>query len=152
KTWSGKRYAKSGGKKQARPTAAEPVAEPVKEPAEPAEPEATIAIEPLAEDEGEGVPLAALIGKPLIGNKICCPFHPDEVPSLHIYNDHYRCFGCGASGDAVDWLMQVDELSRQEAKDLIANWDGPTEAPRRDEDDAAILARALRIWEAARPI
>jgi DNA polymerase len=152
KTWSGKRYAKSGGKKPkpAKPT--EPV-EPVIEPAELAEPdEATIAIEPLDEEVGGVVPLAALIGKPLIDGKICCPFHADDVPSLHVYSDHYHCFGCGASGDAVDWLMQADAMSRQQAKELIANWDGPTEAPRRDEDDAAILARALRIWEAARPI
>jgi RecA-family ATPase/DNA polymerase I-like protein with 3'-5' exonuclease and polymerase domains len=35
--------------------------------------------------------------------KICCPFHDDRTPSLHIYADgHYHCFGCGAHGQAKD--------------------------------------------------
>jgi RecA-family ATPase/DNA polymerase I-like protein with 3'-5' exonuclease and polymerase domains len=35
--------------------------------------------------------------------KICCPFHDERTPSLHIYADgHYHCFGCGAHGQAQD--------------------------------------------------
>ena len=33
-----------------------------------------------------------------------------STPSLHIYPDHYYCFGCGAHGDHLDWLMQVEGL------------------------------------------
>lgn len=38
-----------------------------------------------------------------------CPFHDDRTPSFHVYPEegdyHYHCFGCGAHGDAVDWLV-----------------------------------------------
>ena len=44
-------------------------------------------------------PLADLIGEPLVNGKICCPFHDDTTPSLHIYPDHYHCFVCGAHGE-----------------------------------------------------
>lgn len=36
-----------------------------------------------------------------------CPFHPDRHPSLFLNPDgqSYRCFGCGARGDAFTWMM-----------------------------------------------
>ena len=47
--------------------------------------------------------------------KICCPFHDDSTPSLHIYSDHFHCYGCGARGDHIDWLMIVGGMPRAEA-------------------------------------
>ena len=41
---------------------------------------------------------------------ILCPFHGETKPSMRIYKDHYYCFGCGAYGDHVDWLVQVEGL------------------------------------------
>lgn len=37
----------------------------------------------------------------------CCPFHPDKNPSLTLNPDgaHWRCFGCGVSGDAIDFIL-----------------------------------------------
>lgn len=42
------------------------------------------------------------------GDKICCPFHHENTPSLSIYDDteSFYCFGCGESGDAVGFVMQ----------------------------------------------
>src|SRR5262245_10355558 len=42
--------------------------------------------------------LADIIGEPLVNGKIRCPFHDDHTPSLHVYEDHYHCFVCGAHG------------------------------------------------------
>lgn len=40
-----------------------------------------------------------------------CPFHQDGAsPSFTVYEDGFHCFGCGASGDAVDLLMQLGGL------------------------------------------
>jgi DNA primase len=38
--------------------------------------------------------------------KGCCPFHGEKSPSFYVYEDHYHCFGCGAHGDAVAFVMQ----------------------------------------------
>jgi DNA polymerase len=99
------------------------------------------------------VPLADLIGEPLDAHgKIHCPFHDDAEPSLHVYDDHYHCFGCGAHGDQIDWLMRVEGLDYGEALDVLRSWSGPTLEPRQENDDARNLIRALELWEEARPI
>ncbi len=47
--------------------------------------------------------------------KVLCPVHDDHTPSCHIYRDGFKCFSCGAHGDAVDWLEAVHALSTAEA-------------------------------------
>jgi hypothetical protein len=98
------------------------------------------------------VPLPALIGEPLTGGKILCPFHGDRQPSLHIYADHFHCFSCGVHGDHVDWLMMVEEMTRDEALHLLASWDGPTAKPQAAENDERTLEIASRLWNDAKPI
>ena len=46
-----------------------------------------------------------------------CPFHDDRTPSLTITPDlrHWKCFGCGRSGDAIDWVMSRTGCSFREA-------------------------------------
>lgn len=44
-----------------------------------------------------------------------CPFHPDNEPSLKIYDDHYHCFGCGAHGDVTDFVARLFGVSQYEA-------------------------------------
>jgi DNA primase len=39
--------------------------------------------------------------------KGCCPFHGEKTPSFHVYDDGYHCFGCGAHGDAISFVMQT---------------------------------------------
>lgn len=40
--------------------------------------------------------------------KWCCPFHEENTPSFHIQPDgkHFKCFGCNASGDAIDYMAK----------------------------------------------
>lgn len=43
--------------------------------------------------------------------KARCPFHGDSNPSLTVYADgHYYCFGCGATGDGLDFIMRHKQL------------------------------------------
>lgn len=44
-----------------------------------------------------------------------CPFHDDHTPSLKLYDDHYYCFGCGASGDVIDLAGRLLDLSPLDA-------------------------------------
>ena len=103
--------------------------------------------------EGTTAPsLTDLIDEPLVNDKVCCPFHDDSTPSCHIYRDHFHCFGCGAHGDAIDWLMMVKGLDRDAAIELLANWEGPISQPGKNEDNAHTFANAMRLWEQAQPI
>jgi hypothetical protein len=103
-------------------------------------------------EESEIPSLADLISEPLIDGKIRCPFHMDEIPSLKIYVDHYHCFGCGAHGNHIDWLIQVEGMSRKEATDFLKNWDGPKVARPTEADDEEKIQAALRLWGQGQPI
>lgn len=65
------------------------------------------------------------------GGKIRCPFHDDEHPSCHIYPDGYKCFGCGAYGDAIAWLEQVEGYTNRAAIEHLRNLIGEVYRPRR---------------------
>ena len=41
----------------------------------------------------------------------CCPFHEDRHPSLKLNKDYFYCFGCGASGDVIDFTSRLFGLS-----------------------------------------
>lgn len=106
------------------------------------------------------IDLADLISDELVpdSRKIRCRFHDEVTPSLHIYPDHYYCFGCGACGDHVKWLMQVEGLDYGEALHVLENWDGPVvpqSAACSDDDFEGTekrRVRALQLWDAAKPI
>lgn len=63
---------------------------------------------PLAEIVARYVPLRRR-GRELWG---CCPFHSEKTPSFHVVEDRgfYHCFGCGAHGNAIDFVMAVEGL------------------------------------------
>ena len=71
-------------------------------------------------------PLAALVGRRVklarSGRqwKGCCPFHAEKTPSFYVYDDGYHCFGCGAHGDAVGYVMQSDGRGFIEAVEQLA--------------------------------
>ncbi|NLU26380.1 MAG: hypothetical protein GXX00_04380 [Hungateiclostridium thermocellum] len=44
-----------------------------------------------------------------------CPFHADRNPSLVIYRDGFKCFGCGKHGDAIDLVSAVKGLKPLDA-------------------------------------
>jgi DNA primase len=52
-----------------------------------------------------------------------CPFHEDHHPSLFLNPDQqsYRCFGCGARGDALTWVMARNRWTFREALAYLAN-------------------------------
>jgi DNA primase len=46
-----------------------------------------------------------MTGQRIERNKICCPFHDDGSPSLHVYEDGgWKCFGCGLGGDVFSFV------------------------------------------------
>lgn len=45
----------------------------------------------------------------------CCPFHSDRHPSMKIDNTYYYCFGCGAHGDAIDFVAKLNGISQYDA-------------------------------------
>lgn len=61
----------------------------------------------------------------------CCPFHDEKTPSFTVSPDKqfYYCFGCGASGNSVGFLMDYERLSFPEAVEQLANLAG-LEIPR----------------------
>ena len=91
----------------------------------------------------------------------CCPFHQEKTPSFTVAPDKqfYYCFGCGASGNAVGFLMEYDHLSFPEAVEQLATRAG-LEVPREGGGDARkekarrdrlqtlydLLARAERFY------
>ena len=50
----------------------------------------------------------------------CCPFHNDRHPSLKLNEDYFFCFGCGATGDVIDFVAKLFDLSNYEAVQKLA--------------------------------
>lgn len=44
-----------------------------------------------------------------------CPFHREKTASLSIKNERYKCFGCGAYGDVLDFVMHYHNLTFPQA-------------------------------------
>ena len=66
--------------------------------------------------------------------KGCCPFHNEKTPSFYVNDDKqfYHCFGCGAHGDAVGFVMQASNYSFIEAIEMLAveaNMPVPQQSP-----------------------
>ncbi len=52
--------------------------------------------------------------------KGCCPFHGEKTASFYVYDDGYHCFGCGAHGDAIGFVMQTEGAGFIEAVERLA--------------------------------
>ncbi|RWR01423.1 DNA primase [[Pantoea] beijingensis] len=52
----------------------------------------------------------------------CCPFHNEKTPSFTVNGEKqfYHCFGCGAHGNAIDFLMNYDRLEFVESIEELA--------------------------------
>jgi DNA primase len=107
-------------------------------------------------------PLAAVIGRRVrlarSGRqwKGCCPFHGEKTPSFYVYDDHYHCFGCGAHGTAISFVMQSQGTSFIEAVEQLAAEAGmqvpvpspqAAEAEKRRLDLAAVLDLAATSFQ-----
>lgn len=56
-------------------------------------------------------------------NYVClCPFHSEKSPSCTVYNDtqSFYCFGCGAGGDVITFIMKIENLDYIEAVKYLA--------------------------------
>ncbi len=55
--------------------------------------------------------------------KACCPFHGEETPSFVVSptKQIYHCFGCGAGGDSIKFLMEYEKLSYPETIEKLAS-------------------------------
>lgn len=56
----------------------------------------------------------------------CCPFHEEKTPSFSVNEaqQFYHCFGCGVGGDAIRFLMDMDNLTFTEAVEQLADFNG----------------------------
>ncbi|NTS78148.1 DNA primase [Catenovulum sp. SM1970] len=63
----------------------------------------------------------------------CCPFHNEKTPSFTVAPDKqfYHCFGCGAHGNAISFLMEYDRLEFVDAVEELAGSQG-IEVPREE--------------------
>ncbi len=89
-----------------------------------------------------------------------CPFHQEKTPSFTVYPDsqHYKCYGCGAWGDAFKFLQERDGLTFREAVETLAQRTGVSiegmfgaqrEPRRRGPDPHAVLALVRDYFAAA---
>ena len=63
--------------------------------------------------------VARWLGLEVHNRKTKCPFHNDKTPSLSFTKDHYKCFGCDTSGDAIDLVAKLRNVSVTEAAQQI---------------------------------
>ena len=119
-----------------------------------------MAITPAFLDElRDKVPLSELIGRKVkLTHKGkehtgLCPFHREKTPSFTVNDDKgfYHCFGCGAHGDQIKYLMESEKMPFMEAVEYLANMAGvkmpdpdPTAAARREQNSGL-----LRLMECA---
>ena len=70
--------------------------------------------------------------------KACCPFHDEKTPSFTVSpsKGFYHCFGCGAHGTAIGFLMEFDHMSFVEAIEALASMMG-VDVPRDESDRPA---------------
>lgn len=55
--------------------------------------------------------------------KACCPFHQEKTPSFMVQPEKqlYHCFGCGAGGDVLNFVMRHENMSFPEALQFLAD-------------------------------
>lgn len=80
--------------------------------------------------------ISARIRLQKMGNvwKALCPFHKEKTGSFNVDESKglYHCFGCGAGGDAIKFVMEYEKVSFMEAVEIIANQYGIT-IPKKEE-------------------
>ncbi|MCW8109396.1 DNA primase [Alteromonas ponticola] len=92
----------------------------------------------------------------------CCPFHNEKTPSFTVSQEKqfYHCFGCGAHGNAISFLMEFDRMEFVEAIEELAKING-VEVPRekssgpfvseqakqQKQDDFAVMEQVTRFFQ-----
>ncbi|GAC1302064.1 MAG: hypothetical protein NVSMB19_10960 [Vulcanimicrobiaceae bacterium] len=85
-------------------------------------------------------------GNDLVG---LCPFHGEKTPSFHVHPDRgfFKCFGCGAGGDVIKFVQQLENLSFPEAARLLARRAG-IELAEEDPQAARVRGEKEQIYAA----
>lgn len=82
-----------------------------------------------------------------------CPFHKEKTPSFSVSPDKqlYHCFGCGKSGTAINFIMDIENLDFVEAVKYLADLSGMTipENSKRDTGQAEIRNTVYKINKVA---
>ena len=83
-----------------------------------------------------------------------CPFHTEKTASLSIKNERYKCFGCGAYGDVIDFVMEFHGLKFTQALVKLDNdfhlgivGRKPTYRERIQEAENRRIREAVARWE-----
>ena len=63
--------------------------------------------------------VARWLGIEVQSGKAKCPFHNDQTPSMSFKEGRFKCFGCDASGDAIDLVARLKNVSATEAAQKI---------------------------------
>lgn len=90
----------------------------------------------------------------------CCPFHADRSPSFTIFDggQRFHCFGCGATGDVLDFVQRAYRVNLPEAARILAGGDVPkVNLPAAREFSEAGKGQdygkaARSIWSRAKPV
>ena len=114
-------------------------------------------------------PLAGIVaryadGKHRVGGRVfwLCPFHNERTASFTVFDkaarDHFHCFGCGANGDVIEFIMRMENLDFKAALEFLDGDAIPTSPaksqplPQHDSNDLDRRIEAARkIWYAALP-
>ncbi|MDF9408267.1 MAG: DNA primase [Pelotomaculum sp. PtaB.Bin013] len=80
-----------------------------------------------------------------------CPFHEDRYPSLVVYRDGWKCFGCQEHGDSVDLVALLHNLRPLEAARMIAA-DFGIPLPDATQEDIAQARQATLLAKARREL
>jgi DNA primase len=90
-------------------------------------------------------------GRDLVG---LCPFHGEKTPSFHVHPERgfFKCFGCGAAGNAIGFYAKLENIPFPEAVRVLAERVGiqtapetPAAARTRSEKEAVYEANALAV-------
>lgn len=63
----------------------------------------------------------AFNGEEVRRGKILCPFHDEKTPSFQIFDDGFKCFGCGVYGDGTDFVSKLEGIKPIKAARMIAD-------------------------------
>ncbi len=78
-----------------------------------------------------------------------CPFHKEKTPSFHVSQEKqlFHCFGCGASGNLVQFVMRTEGIDFVEAVKLLAERAGIVLPEENNHRDYALHERKQKIYE-----